>query len=81
MQPLTSKNFHLTQLQKACCQSVNVDIPPNDTRRRALDRNGRTLWWHSWILATFGEGRSLQLVGGNWPRLVTDDDSEGFSPT
>ena len=76
MQLLPFKDFHLTQKQRGSCLPVNIDILPNVTWRRALDRNGRTLWWHSWILATFGEGRSLQLVGGNWPFLVTDQDNE-----
>ena len=78
MQLLTFKDFHLRQKQIGSCLPVNIDILPNDTWRRALDRNGRTLWWHSWILATFGEGQSLQLISGNRPLLVTDEDSEVF---
>ena len=41
----------------------------------ALNHNCRTIWWNSFILSTFIEGWSIQLV---WLILVTDVDSEIF---
>ena len=81
MQPLTTINFHLTHIHPPLWgRLVYVDITSNDGRGNALDCNCPTIWGNSWILAALGEGRSIQLISGNWPLLVTDDDYEIFQP-
>ena len=81
MQPLTTINFHLTHIHHQIWgRLVYVDITPSDGSGGALNCNCPTIWGNSWILAALGEGRSIQLVSGNWPLLVTDEDNEIFQP-
>ena len=77
---LTFKHLHLTQVHiPIWCGLIYVDIPPNDNRGSAPDCHGHTTWWNSWILAALGEIWSVELVGGNWPLLVTDINYEVLS--